>query len=386
MATRLIAAVLFSSAFPALALAQADTPAPDVPEPQVSAEAAPSFFDVPGLQLKAFADAGFTYNGNRPQDQATANLFHGFDSGTGFGVVWAGLDSSYTLGPGSLVLDLRVGPGASLFSGPDSAHNLEYVKQLYVSLAYEGFRVDFGKMNTPIGAEVAESWLNANYTRGLLCWLAQPFFHTGLRASYSFEDVGSVALYLVNGWNNSIDNNAGKTFGANISLGSAGLWSASFSYFVGPEQPDMLTADDGTTVMDNDANGRLRHLADVVLSVTPVEGFTASLNGDFGIESQVDGESRWYGVAVTGRYQFLEQWAAAARGEVVVDPQGFLTAVNNQQLWSGTATLEYAPIEAIILRLEGRVDRADISVFPTADGTTTRLQPTVTFGLVGKTS
>ena len=33
---------------------------------------------------------------------------------------------------------------------------------------------------------------------------------------------GSVALYLVNGWNNSIDNNAGKTFGANISRGSAG--------------------------------------------------------------------------------------------------------------------------------------------------------------------
>jgi hypothetical protein len=386
MANRIYAALPVLLAFPQLAQAQTDAPAPDVPAEAAIAQTSPSFFEVPGLQLKAFADAGFTYNSNRPQDQAAANLYHGFDVGTGFGVVWAGLDSSYTLGPGSLVLDLRVGPGASLFAGPDAAHNLEYVKQLYVSLAYAGFRVDFGKMNTPVGAEVAESWLNANYTRGLLCWLAQPFFHTGLRASYTFEDVGSVGLYLVNGWNNSIDNNAGKTFGANISLGSAGLWSASFSYFVGPEQPDMLTADDGTTVMDNDANGRLRHLADVVLSVTPVEGLTASLNGDFGIESTVDGESRWYGLAVVGRYQFLEQWAAAARGEVVVDPQGFLTAVKNQQLWSGTATLEYAPIEAIILRLEGRVDRADSAIFPTADGSTTRLQPTFSFGLVGKTS
>lgn len=113
MVNRTLAALTVLLAFPTLALAQTDAPAPDV-----EAQTSPSFFEVPGLQLKAFADAGFTYNGNRPQDQAAANLFHGFDSGTGFGVTWAGLDSSYTLGPGSLVLDLRVGPGASLFAGP----------------------------------------------------------------------------------------------------------------------------------------------------------------------------------------------------------------------------------------------------------------------------
>lgn len=355
------------------------------PEAAAQAEVAPGTFGVPGLTLRAFADANGSYNTNRPQDHAAANAWHGFDAGTGFSLVWAGLDSNYTIGPAALTLDLRVGPGASLAAGPDAEHNLEYVKQAYLSLSYEGFKIDFGKMNTPIGAEVVESWLNPNYTRGFLCWLAQPFFHTGLRLSYSAADVGTVSLYAVNGWNNSIDNNAGKTFGANASVGQAGVWAASFSYFVGPEQPDMGVDENGVSTMDDGANGRLRHFADLVVSVGPFDGLSASLNADFGVEARPDDQARWYGLAVAGRYQLLEQFAVAARGEVVADPQGFLTGVANQQLWSGTGTLEYTPIEVMILRLEGRIDRADLATFSTADGGLSRTQPTITFGLVGKT-
>ena len=39
--------------------------------------------------------------------------------------------------------------------------------------------LDLGKFDTPYGAEVAESHLNMNYTRGLL-YASQPVFHTSI--------------------------------------------------------------------------------------------------------------------------------------------------------------------------------------------------------------
>ena len=47
-----------------------------------------------------------------------------------------------------------------------------------------------------------------NYTRGVLYWVAEPQFHTGLRASYQLTDEVTFRLMAVNGWNNTIDNNS----------------------------------------------------------------------------------------------------------------------------------------------------------------------------------
>ena len=63
---------------------------------------------------------------------------------------------------------------------------------------------DFGKFVTPFGNEVIESKDNWNYSRSLLFSLAIPYYHQGLRATYSPNDQVTLAGYLVNGWNNSL--------------------------------------------------------------------------------------------------------------------------------------------------------------------------------------
>ena len=56
--------------------------------------------------------------------------------------------------------------------------------------------------------ETKDNW---NYSRGLLFTYAIPFYHFGLRAKYAFNDKFALTGYLVNGWNNIVDNNTGKT-------------------------------------------------------------------------------------------------------------------------------------------------------------------------------
>ena len=72
---------------------------------------------------------------------------------------------------------------------------------------------DFGKFDTIYGAEVAESQDNLNYTRGVVYWFTQPLFHTGLRVNAELTDELMLRGLLVNGSNNTIDNNVGKNLG-----------------------------------------------------------------------------------------------------------------------------------------------------------------------------
>src|SRR4029079_19108561 len=94
------------------------------------------------------------------------------------------------------------------------------IQQAYVSyLAPAGkgsLQLDFGKFVTPAGFEVIESKDNWNYSRGFLFSLAIPYYHLGMRAAYSPSDKFTVTGFLFNGWNNSVDNNGGKSVGGSV--------------------------------------------------------------------------------------------------------------------------------------------------------------------------
>ena len=87
----------------------------------------------------------------------------------------------------------------------------------------KGLQLDFGKFVTPMGAEVIETKDNWNYSRSLLFALAIPYYHAGLRATYNFSDKFAASAYLVNGWNDVVDNNHGKTIGFQAVFGSNSL-------------------------------------------------------------------------------------------------------------------------------------------------------------------
>src|SRR5205823_5799467 len=130
------------------------------------------------------------------------------------------------------------------------------IQQAYVSYLAPagsgGLQLDFGKFVTPAGFEVIETKDNWNYSRSLLFALAIPYYHMGMRAAYSPNDKVTVTGFLLNGWNNVVDNNTGKTGGVSLMLKPTGSVSVIENYLVGPEA--------------NGSNDDIRQISDTVVT------------------------------------------------------------------------------------------------------------------------
>src|SRR5574342_326858 len=98
-----------------------------------------------------------------------------------------------------------------------------------------GLQVDVGKFATPHGAEVIDSKDNWNYSRGLLYTLAIPFYHFGIRSKYTWNPKVALSAFMVNGWNNVVDNNTGKTYGLTLNLNPTSKIAITQNDMAGPE-------------------------------------------------------------------------------------------------------------------------------------------------------
>jgi hypothetical protein len=401
-------------------------PAPTpLPEPMLRG-VAPDIEALPwydAIEFRGFVDGYLSLNWRFPKPQGGANsVTRAYDTSNGFALSWAGIDATYPAEPVGGTLSLRFGPTAERIAGGcisgtcDAAVGLSNVKQAFASWRpWSAVQLDFGKFDTIYGAEVAESQDNLNYTRGIVYWFTQPLFHTGLRVSAELTEALTLRALLVNGTNNTIDNNVGKDLGLQLALnvprsGDGGtLLAASLGYLVGPEQDDLafVECDPATQYFDPAApsgcaegNGGatsgvvdrassntegLRHLIDLVATFTPIDPLTLQLNFDLDIERVRDAadagrfiQHTWWGVMLGARYAFVDEFAVAVRGEYLDDPDAYGTGiaklyppltetdkpVTDMKMVTGTLTLDYRPADYLILRLDNRIDWASKEIFP----------------------
>lgn len=235
-------------------------------------------------------------------------------------------------------------PGTLAFS--------QYLKEGYLSYLApvgKGLQVDFGKFVTPFGAEVIESKDNWNYSRGLLFTYAIPFYHFGARAKYVFNDKASLTGYIVNGWNNIIENNTGKSYGLSVALNPAKKISIVQNYMTGPEQPEN--------------NSRWRQLSDTVVTWNATSKLSFMTNFDYGRDHPVGSSTGyWTGIAGYLRYALNDKVALATRYEYYNDHAGF-TTLQPQHIQSATGTLERKIAGRLISRLEYRWDGSNRDAF-----------------------
>lgn len=353
------------------------------------------------VDLDAFVDAYGSVDWGFPKPQTTDGAptrYH--HRSNGFALSWVGLNMSYAPEPVGGTVSLRFGPTAPLVAGPAEPDSLRYVKQAFASFRPGGpegaLTLDFGKFDTPFGAEAAESQENFNYTHGVL-WAAQPLFHTGLRARYDLAAELSLVGLVANGINRSVDNNVGKTFGLKAELALLEWLDVGVGWLGGPEQDDFVRvacAED--TAYEPSAQGcapsagaparsytvdrgganefeAWTHLFDLVVTANLAPPFDLLLNASYGttgarsqnaaFQTEV-AQQRWYGAALAARYHLSEVWALAARGEYVVDESGNALGmvtpagelVSDLSVATATLTLQARPTRNLILRLENRAD------------------------------
>jgi hypothetical protein len=364
-------------------VATANAPAPPATDAaaqaatSTAAPAAPATTTLAGLlgpvTLSGFVDGYYGYNSNQPAGRTTA--FRNFDINS----------SQFALNMIELVADKSPDPAAShvgfhVALGFGQAMNIinssigdngqfanesnfdQYLKEGYLEyLVGKKLQLNFGKFVTPAGAEVIETKDNWNYSRSLLFALAIPYYHYGVSAKYTFNPKFALTGYLVNGWNNDIDNNSGKTTGFSAAWTPNAKFSFTQNYLVGPEQT-------------ND-NSHFRNLLDTVVGYNPNAKLSLQANYDYGHDDAqgaipatpaVFAPVSWSGIAGYVKYAPNANWYWAVRGEYYNDANGFTTGTlgTANHMSEFTFTLQRLLAGKLISRLEYRYDHSNENVFP----------------------
>jgi hypothetical protein len=349
-----------------------------------------------GVELHAFASSSYTFNFNKPTQRppnGSTNVNRIFDAD----------HNSFKFDVGELVIlkdtpkpgdvgfrtDLTYG-----FSVPevtqstadtgDTQSSQFDVQQAYVSYhapVGSGLQLDFGKFITHIGAEVIEGYdgFNSNFSRSFLFGLAIPFTHTGIRAGYTINDTISVMGMVANGWDITVDNNDGKTLGAQIAITPTDSVSLLLNWAGGQE------AIGGTVAFSNDTT----HIFDVVLDVALTNSTSAQLNLDYGIQANgaaAGGDAEWWGVAGIVRHDYNKWFSINLRGEFFNDLDGTrassaaaLPTGQGQELWEITVTPEVRINQNMVVRMEYRHDESSRTeaFFDSGAGKTKSTQDTI---------
>ncbi len=338
-------------------------------------------------------------NWNQPKPQYGIPLRE-FDTAQGFAVNWIGLNGSYAADPIGGTISLRFGPAANIYGfaatptgTADNSFGMQNVRQAYATVKpADKWTLDAGKFDQPFGSEVPDSQLNMNYTRSLLFTLNQPLFFTGLRLDYAPIDMIDAKIIVANGWNNTIDNNRGKTFAAQLMVKPADAAIFYIGYAGGPEQADSLPVPPATpeAMQPADADSHWRHLIDFVADINPTKELRFLVNGDYDTEDFGGYSDSWYGANLAIRYIVADPFQITLRGEYFHDEHGNIIAAANPpvpgpavNVESGTLTLSYVIASHFTLMLDNRVDTSDTAFFPSlTQGNAEKSQFTTTLGVI----
>ncbi len=334
------------------------------------------------IDVHVFGDAFYLADWNRPDSTtAPSDVAHrAFDHANGFGLAFAGFDFRYRGERFGATIDLRFGEGARrLIGNPSPVYSL--IKQAYVTYApSDDVSIDLGQFDTIYGAEVADSWRNLNYTRGALYYLMQPFYHTGLRASWQASEKLGLTAMLVNGTNNPIDANLSPHLGLQSTYTPSDAFALVLGYYTGPGSSGF--GDDA----DPGSNDDWEHFFDLVVTasagpVSFVGNLDVYLSGpDSGVNAP-DRSAYWGGSAALG-IRALDELRFALRAEVLQDPDGYI-GDGWDWLTTGTFTIDVRPVPNVVLRLDNRIEYADVPIFADQDGpASSKMWFATTLGLV----
>lgn len=373
-----------------------------------TAAAAPAHPPLPaGTTLNALLDTYYEYNTNDPLGRT--NYLRAYDiTSNSFSLNQADLILESAPEPANgkrygVRIDLQFGQATETLQGnsanelrPDIWRNIFQAYGTYVIPVHgEPLQLDFGKWASSLGYEGNYAQDQINYTRSL--WFDYlPFYHSGLRASYRFNDELQLNYWITNGTEQTepFNNFKDQMVGLVVTPLSGLVWT--LNYYVGQEHPDIVyvSATGGTQGLPtqqgtpfepiaNPPNGRL-NIYDTYLTwqATGALLFAAEADLVFDRLYTYSPAGRTQGGALYTRYQVTPHVAVALRTEYMEDRNGLFSGIA-QYLKEGTLTTEYKITEGFLVRGELRRDASNRAYFLTDRlGLLNSHQDTATLGLV----
>jgi hypothetical protein len=339
-----------------------------------AAEAVPNFFR--DIQANAFASFGYINNLNQPQDQSIGlryfdNRANTFSADLAELVVQKAVGK---IGDAGFRIDLTAGTFSGLTQSAglrigDNA-DLQQAFVSYIAPLGTGLRIDAGKFVTHMGYELIEGYdgYNDNYSRSLLFNYAIPLTHTGIKASYSPNARIGLMAMVVNGWDLALDNNASKSIGAQLMLKPADPVALYVNYIGGPE--------------NSDDNSSIRHVVDLIGTVTVNPMLALGVNADFGTEGGTSAvtagkDAKWSGFAGYAKISTSGPFSLGLRAETFKDEGGTRLGIGEARVNEFTITPSFKFGTNFVVRPEFRYDTSDSEPFFDDKGLAKKNQATV---------
>jgi hypothetical protein len=329
------------------AFSQTDSTAPAAPPP-------PTF--------TGSVDAYYRYNFANAKDaegnQITNNYTSFTNSQNSFELGMVSLQAAHSFGKASVFADLGFGRRAQEFNYPDgsggnSFYSLASVKQAYLSYAVtDKFKLTMGKWGTHVGYELADAYLNRNYSMDYM-FSYGPFSHTGIKADIGLGGTSALMVGISDLTDNATTKSSRKYAIAQFSTATKNSKLKAYLNYLGTyggsmsaTQIDLVAIWVATDKFNIGYNGTVK-------MVDPQEGDNASSWGS-ALYFNVD-PTPTFGITLRGEY-FADEKSAFGLGTNVFD----VTLSPNFKIGNLTIIPE--------LRYESGKDE----VFFTHDGNTTK--------------
>ncbi len=319
-----------------------------------------------GVSIHGLVDAGYEHNFNQPINNV--NNLRAWDQ-DGFQLTQGNLhiEKDGTVG---FVTDINVGQVAEAINGVTNYSNSpadrdtgRFIDPTQYYLTYtapvgSGIALSAGRFVTLLGEEVIPTYSNQNFneTRGFVFNLGEPLTHTGVRASYTFNDYVAATGGVNNGWDSGTGlNNGGPTGEGELTLN---------------------TKDKSLALVINGTYGanQFGHSNSYLGAVDPIVTYkpafvpNVTLATEYLYASETGKFQNGHGATWQGLAQYivydLNAFEFATRGEFFDDEDGNRTGVH-QTLWEVTQTLTYKvpDVTGLMVRAEYRHDNSNAHVF-----------------------
>jgi hypothetical protein len=296
----------------------------------------------PILNVTGFADAYYQY------------AFKGTTSATSF----TEQPNSFTLGMASvklektvknvgIVADLGWGPRAENANGSIGT-SLASIKQLYVTCApSDKLKFTFGNFFTFVGYEVVDAPLNMNYSTSY-AFSKGPFFHTGLKGEYNFNDNWSALVGVFNETDKKFAIGGPSHAGVQLSY-HKDKFKGYLNYLGGKVRQD--------------STGLMNQQVDLTCTYQATEKLGLGLNATQKYFLRSDKSvNKWSAVVLYQNYAFTEKFTLALREEAFLDGNGEALGTLDNSVFAATLSGNYK-INDLTLITEFRLDHSNKDSF-----------------------
>lgn len=314
----------------------------------------------PPVNITGSVDVYYRYNFSDPSG-GTNNYTSFTNSQSSFELGMASIQASHSFGKASAFADLGFGRRAQEFDYNDGTSNgflsLASVKQLYLSYAIsDKFKLTMGKWATHVGYELADAYLNRNYSMDYM-FSYGPFSHTGLKADISLGGKSGLMVGIANPTDYATTTSQTKYAIAQFSTGTKNDKLKAYLNFQG--------ADWGS-------GGNVSQF-DLVVTGTVSDKFSIGYNGTVSSAKPDGGDSKsWWGSALYLNLDPSSTVGLTLRGEYFDNKKGLLAIGSMPSSIFDLTFSTDIKIGNLTIIPELRLDNSSEEIFTKGDGTGTK--------------